>query len=676
MSKLLQVPDSTRYLLEATLGPSLAHELLLTLTRWVSESGVEWTVKRLKALNTAAKQLRAGNHSIVKAIYQSESIAYQKCTLYPKNKVYKTIFNTVVTAQKPSVLKRHFAILRIGTMFRLEQCTRTQIQASLTTIERSPVDPETPAISNLITMLEHSTRKAIGDVSHKIQPVNLKRLKPFTSTYSVGQAMKELASIPYGKAVHSLTSSSYIPESLWVKLPEEVQDLILLVRESGADEGTTGKLTFLSEKGAKCRTIAVPNAWIQLLMEPVHSVLDNIARRLPESAVHDQNKGAFFMKDHLGLGREIWCFDLSSATDLFPLALQRAVLRGLNLDEYGEALEEMTSYWEVHQGQLDNLPRHVDYKSGQPMGMYGSFPLFHLTHLLLLKSIEEICSRHYGSEIRNSFRVLGDDVIIVDKSVATTYEKIMRVLQVPISQTKSVNSTNVGEFAGFLGVKTRDSVAIFRPFKHGIQGRDNGPLNLINALGSKCQKLPQKWGSWYELYRHTLSWRNPDLSPLIPEKDKPGILPDKINRGKLELLLSTVFSARPYAESNLDYSFGDSPFDEELRAASYALLDEQRTGPSGSDIGLDVTRPKPVLNSVEEAIFDDPLMKEARSGDLASSRTSLFSDEEPTDHYSLKSNFISSCTFFNEETKRCSRQSDCPQLGSDICPFDITRSAD
>lgn len=668
MSKLLKVPDSTRYLLEATLGKSLSHELLLTLTKWVSESGVEWTVKRLKALNAAAKQLRAGNHSIVKAIYQSESIAYQKRTLYPKNKVFSMVFNTVVTAKKRSVLKRHFAILRIGTMFRLEQCTRSQIQSSLATIEKPPVDPEVPAFANLIRMIESFTRKAIGDVSHKIQPVNLKRLKPFTSTFSEGRVMPELVSIPYGKAVHSLISTSYIPESLWVKLPEEIQDLVSLVRESGADEGTTGKLTFLSEKGAKCRTIAVPNAWIQLLMEPVHSVLDNIVRRLPESAVHDQNKGAFFMKDQLGLGRELWCFDLSSATDLFPLALQRAVLRGLNLDEYGEALEEMTSYWEVHQGQLNDLPRHVDYKSGQPMGMYGSFPLFHLTHYLLLKLIEEICSRHYGSEIRNSFRVLGDDVIIVNKSAAMTYEKIMALLEVPISPTKSINSKSVGEFAGFIGVKTSETIAIFRPFKHGIQGRVNGPINLINALGSKCRKLPQKWGDWYELYCHTLSWRNPDLSPLVVDNYKAGILPDKINRGKLELLLSTVFSAQSNAESNLDYSFGSSPFDEELRAASYALLDEQRTGPSGSDIGLDVTRPKPILNSVEQAVFDDPLMKDARKGSLPRG-TSVFSDEESMDQYSLKQNFISSCSWYNEETNNCRRQSNCPRLGSDICPY-------
>lgn len=670
MSKHLHVPDSTRYLLEATLGKSLCRELLLTLTKWVSESGVEWTVKRLKALEAAAKQLRAGNHSIVKAIYQSESIAYQKSTLYPKNKVYSTVFNTVIKAKRRSVLKRHFAILRIGTMFRLEQCSLSQIQSSLATIQKPPVDPEVPGYANLICMIESFTRRLIGDVSHKIQPVNLKRLKPFTSTFSEGRVMPELVSIPYGKAVHSLISSSYIPESLWMKLPEEVQDLISLIRESGADEGTTGKLTFLAEKGAKCRTIAVPNAWIQLLMEPLHSVLDNIVRRLPESAVHDQNKGAFFMKDQLGLGHELWCFDLSSATDLFPLALQRAVLRGLNLDEYGEALEEMTSYWEVHQGQEINLPRHVDYKSGQPMGMYGSFPLFHLTHYILLKWIEEVCSRQNGSEIRNSFRVLGDDVIIVNKSAAQIYEKIMILLEVPISPTKSINSKLVGEFAGFIGVKTDKTIAIFRPFKHGIQGRVNGPINLINALGSKCRKLPHKWGNWYELYSHTLSWRNPDLSPLVVDNYKAGILPDKINRGKLELLLSTVFSAKSDAESNLDYSFGNSPFYEELRAASYALLDEQCTGPLGSDIGLDVTRPKPIINSVEQAVFDDSLMKSARNGTLPGFYQSL-SDEVIKSQYSMKSNFISSCCFFNEESKTCSRQSNCPRLGSDICPFRV-----
>jgi hypothetical protein len=114
--------------------------------------------------------------------------------------------------------------------------------------------------------------------------------------------------------------------------------------------------------------------------------------------------------------------------------------------------------------RIDPKVNKQRWTKGQPLGLYPSFPMFALTHGILVKSIEE----NHG--FSDTFRVLGDDIVISNHVVYDEYRKILDLLQIPISEKKSISSTKVAEFAGMLitpdkcysGVKWRQPTSVNR----------------------------------------------------------------------------------------------------------------------------------------------------------------------------------------------------------------------
>lgn len=167
------------------------------------------------------------------------------------------------------------------------------------------------------------------------------------------------------------------------------------------------------------------------------------------------------------------------------------------------------------------------------MGMYGSFPLFSLTHSLLLKGIEVSLEKegkllHRSSSGQCSY-VLGDDVVITDKRVERAYMQLMRKLDVPISKHKSFGGP-VTEFAGFtfmkLGKDKRTAQYIgFRPLKYTDDFKKLEQVDTMYSLGSKYTKLfsgrkRQKMVKVYKAFVSTIPDRYKDLSPYIGDDEK------------------------------------------------------------------------------------------------------------------------------------------------------------
>jgi len=84
---------------------------------------------------------------------------------------------------------------------------------------------------------------------------------------------------------------------------------------------------------------------------------------------------------------------------------------------------------------------NIKYSVGQPMGAYSSWPTFAVTHGLLLSYVAELMDEP------ENFKILGDDVVIYNDTIATKYKKILKVLDVPISESKTMDSTSTFEFA-------------------------------------------------------------------------------------------------------------------------------------------------------------------------------------------------------------------------------------
>lgn len=130
-------------------------------------------------------------------------------------------------------------------------------------------------------------------------------------------------------------------------------------------------------------------------------------------------------------------FDLSAATDRFPLEFQRIAVEKLFNSTVAQA-------WVVsglgcnlfHVPSSGTKHAHgpelfVRFLVGQPLGLLSSWPLFALCHhLLIWYSAFEV----YGSSRRFSdYAVLGDDVVIGDAAVAERYRCNIEILGVKVS---------------------------------------------------------------------------------------------------------------------------------------------------------------------------------------------------------------------------------------------------
>ena len=76
------------------------------------------------------------------------------------------------------------------------------------------------------------------------------------------------------------------------------------------------------------------------------------------------------------------------------------------------------------------------FRAGQPLGYYSSWPLFALSHhILVWWAAEQV----YPGKVFSKYSVLGDDIVIADEEVARVYELGLKELGVTISQQKIPN---------------------------------------------------------------------------------------------------------------------------------------------------------------------------------------------------------------------------------------------
>lgn len=585
-----------RRMIIAAIGPRLGGELYSKLTIWEKSCGSEWTVTRLKALRSVALQIRAGNIDIATQIMKDEGIAFSPSNPFPMVKgIWGVVITRFIKAKKPSVLRRLSSLFRVYTAIFLDSVSKSQLDKTRKAIKDAPVRKSTFGESHKSVIQMRRNLKLYKNSISLPQP-DLGRLKANSSYFRNIRTGRE----PWSKAIGSLLSAVYIPESL--KDVNPCEDLREALEKAGAENETPGRIHFIQEGGAKARVVAIPNVWCQWLFEPLHKGLDKFIKNLPQSAVHDHAKGGFFLSNHIG--KPIWCYDLSSATDRFPRTLQLQVLEWLGLPHFAKALEEISSAnWKM-------LDETISYGAGQPMGLYGSFPLFHLTHYALLE-LASIESGYHDSDRPKPFMVLGDDVIIIDPEVAKLYRYWMDMMGVPVSPTKSIASSEVGEFAGFLTLRTNKGNCTFRPYKFKPNGFSN-PLSILHSFGKEVRHLGPYWSKMFNIFSQTLSMRDLDLSPLLREDEQEGVIPPTIDS---QLLGSHVMRA----SYEVDYEFPE--LKEIWWDARQVLLGrKERLNSSGfsdknsNPIGIGVPTIKDELSSfsLDLRISADPLIRALR----------------------------------------------------------------
>jgi hypothetical protein len=433
---------------------------------------------------------------------------------------------------------------------------------------------------------------------------------------------REIRDLPYGKLVWSWISNEKAPTNVTQSLPvEDLVSEVLLMGDFGRPPAGDhlGRIQVLQEQGCKARVVFQPTARIQFAMRPLHKVLaDFIERKFnKESCVRNQVKGIYAALELLEDGKDVYSVDLSSATDRFPRSITLSLLDAMGLQKYSQIVTQIC---------MENFPvaghdgMFLKYATGQPMGLYGSFPMFHMSNLLVADYAKRLVINRPGRHAKpTSFRdgsfckVLGDDIILPDADIAAMYRDIMNALGVDISVNKSF-SGKVAEFAGFIALPLREGrYTAFRPYKVPDGSKITNPLEFLHGLGVKCTSLGPYWKRMFTAYSRTLGDRDLSLEPLVPDDDRPKVFP-KGNSRWMNALANVC-----YAKGHLDLGDQAEYLDPSDTALVNAAFHERGNVPLSQiafvpDTYISLSqREKARRRSRSHHLSDDPLIREYRT---------------------------------------------------------------
>ncbi|WAK72427.1 MAG: RNA-dependent RNA polymerase [Plasmopara viticola lesion associated mitovirus 7] len=199
---------------------------------------------------------------------------------------------------------------------------------------------------------------------------------------------------------------------------------------------TLGKISFVKDPECKLRIIAISDYYSQLFLKPIHNIIMNKLNNIKMDRTFTQDPNH---KWDLSNGEKFWSLDLSSATDRFPVELQKRLLARIFHMELAQSWQSILNSREFTTPEGLKLK----YLTGQPMGTYSSWCVFTLTHHLVVYYCAHLC----GLKNFDQYMILGDDIVIKNNAVAEAYIKIIKGLGVEISLQKTHVSDDTYEFA-------------------------------------------------------------------------------------------------------------------------------------------------------------------------------------------------------------------------------------
>nr|UPW42136.1 MAG: putative RNA dependent RNA polymerase [Henan mito-like virus 28] len=199
---------------------------------------------------------------------------------------------------------------------------------------------------------------------------------------------------------------------------------------------TLGKISFVKDPECKLRLIAISDYYSQLFLKPIHNIIMNKLNNISMDRTFTQDPNN---KWDLNNNEKFWSLDLSSATDRFPVELQKRLLARIFHMELAQSWQSiLNSRWFTTPEGFQ-----LKYSTGQPMGTYSSWCVFTLTHHLVVYYCAKLC----GINNFDQYIILGDDIVIKNDAVARKYIEIINGLGVELSIQKTHVSNDTYEFA-------------------------------------------------------------------------------------------------------------------------------------------------------------------------------------------------------------------------------------
>lgn len=514
---------------------SLKSEVRGLFETWVTNSGYVWTVSRFKDWKAFILGVKSGmNPKKIKPSwfattpYGNLSGVYHNLTTYAmsSDKNFKAVIN----------------LLGIYTSISYDKVPEVEVQLALNEIQQLPV--------SIPGWLEDHFRKGWGsprsirngnegDViplpksgrpMFKIQSPNPLSVVPCSGVQG-GKLLKDILDIQESSLTEHSGLRALLDEAAGIKFDSRSP-------MTSCTHDEVGDLWFKGEPGLKVRFYAAPNLVLQRVLEPLKNSLLEFAKSLPWDCTHHQRRADESISRALKSGKVVYSIDLKKATENFPWRLQRIVLRRLlvgspkkwvkdksihktvtTLLDFADPWKIITALpqllgrdlnraeliffvmcyvvekgqWRVQSpsGPKDRL---VTWTKGQPLGTGPSFPLFSITHGLVIWFLNHMTWNH-------EFYVLGDDVVILDTSLGKRYMRIAERMGMTISKNKTYTSSQLAQFAG--KTYTRESSTWFSPWR--LVRKDN-KLDLAaywypglvddkdKSLVNFVLSLPEPWG--------------------------------------------------------------------------------------------------------------------------------------------------------------------------------------
>ena len=203
------------------------------------------------------------------------------------------------------------------------------------------------------------------------------------------------------------------------------------------------RLAPVKDSEGKTRVVAIGDYWSQTCLKPLHDFLNRVLAVIPQDQTFNQGSG---LKDLPFDGEHTYfCFDLTAATDRFPIDILETLLTLLSSEERAKAWYDIMVGYPFEYKPLKGSIINLRYEVGNPMGFYSSWPTFTICHHYVLY----VCCRKLKISWFNSkYKLLGDDIVIWDERLAILYRDIMiKTLGVEISDSKTHISKTFMEFA-------------------------------------------------------------------------------------------------------------------------------------------------------------------------------------------------------------------------------------
>jgi hypothetical protein len=202
----------------------------------------------------------------------------------------------------------------------------------------------------------------------------------------------------------------------------------LKVRGKPVGEYHLAKLAFLSDKAGKTRVVYILNYWHQQIMLSLHDNMMNWLGQQKQDATWDQKSAVTEMTKWTLEDTPLFSFDLTAATDRWPMFHQKLVIHSAYGDKWTYAWERILSIPAYN----PFTKAYVSYSVGQPMGAYASWSSLAMTHHMLVRYAA------WNIGVEPEYKVLGDDIVIRGRPLATEYLRLLKLLGVTISEGKSL----------------------------------------------------------------------------------------------------------------------------------------------------------------------------------------------------------------------------------------------